>query len=268
MPLEDFVYTILEFICAFASLSLMIILQTSKEKYFHNNFFCIFKVTAAYGVINLLTSVGYRICSTNLVLYIIRNIVSARKLYLIFVGQFLFFAIVMSPWLFIQLDWIDECINYIRRPHRGNILILASAYCSYCIFSAFLTTLTIRQLRKKRTNMKRIMNTSQLILVRYAIYCSFAHFLKGAILLARVTTYFMDTSEEFLSELTITLFYPINIFTISFTSFLLVILSHNVRSKLKKNVMNYDEFIIMEGSLLLKEESYRNFNHIEDRKQE
>lgn len=31
--------------------------------------------------------------------------------------------------------------------------------------------------------------------------------------------------------------------------------------------MNYDEFVIMEGSLLLKEESHRNFYYLEDRKQ-
>lgn len=48
MPLDDFIYMILNFVFAFGYLTLIIILQTSREKYHHNTFFCIFKVTGIF----------------------------------------------------------------------------------------------------------------------------------------------------------------------------------------------------------------------------
>ncbi|KAF8384878.1 hypothetical protein PRIPAC_74020 [Pristionchus pacificus] len=216
MPLDDFIYMILNFVFAFGYLTLIIILQTSREKYHHNTFFCIFKVTGFYGVINLTSSIDFHICFTSRDLYILKRVISARKLYLIFVFQFILSFLAMSPNLFASV----------------LITIVASAYCSYFVFSAFLTTQTMRRMRETPESVRQRINARQLSLVRYTIYCSIAQFLKGVILFLRVSTYIWDT-DKFLLNLANAMFYPINIFTVSSTFWLLIIFSNSVRRGLR-----------------------------------
>ncbi|GMT11330.1 hypothetical protein PFISCL1PPCAC_2627, partial [Pristionchus fissidentatus] len=163
---------------------------------------------------------------------------SNAKMYLIFLFQFLFVFALSSPILITGVERNEKgCITDIDNRYQVFRSMVGAFYSTYCIFSATLTTLTIRRIRASET-IKTHRNRRHLSLVRYSIYCSFAQTLKGVLQVISAIGYWTHIQTFTDIHLLLVIFFPVNIFTVTSSLFLLVIFSHSVRRRIRRVRLN------------------------------
>ncbi|GMS80659.1 hypothetical protein PENTCL1PPCAC_2834 [Pristionchus entomophagus] len=177
----------------------------------------------------------------------------SRRLFLVFIIQFLFFSGVLSSLIPAGVEYdkngcIADIDFHFQRVIRS---IVAFFYCFYVVSSVTLTTMTIRRMREKKKLFQTDGN-SHLSLVRYTIYCSFAQMSKGIIQLLSAIGLFVQ--NETVKILHLNLYYPINSFAINSTLVLLLYFSKSVRRRVLKVYFCKDAVVVKVTSVTSKTE--------------